>query len=53
MQPHQKYTGLDYLDVRDTLVIFIIARRRPLYFWWSWGDLHPRPEHFSSCFIQP
>ena len=28
-QAHQKNYGLDYMDVRDTLVIFIIARRRP------------------------
>ena len=20
--------------------------------WWTWGDSHPRPEHFSLCFIQ-
>ncbi len=22
------------------------------FFWWTWGDSHPRPEHFSLCFIQ-
>ena len=22
------------------------------YFWWRWGDSHPRPEPVSLCFIQ-
>lgn len=47
-QAHQKQSGLDYLDVRDPLVIFIIARRRPVCLWWTWGESHPRPRHFSK-----
>ena len=32
--------------VFTTILYFII------YFWWRWGDSHPRPEPVSLCFIQ-
>jgi hypothetical protein len=34
-QAHQKNLGLDYVDARDPLVIFITARRRPKLLWWT------------------
>ena len=26
---------------------------RVVCFWWRWGESNSRPEHLSSCFIQP
>ena len=47
LHPHHKNSGLDYVDVRDTLVIFITARRWPEFLWWTRAVLPRRPEYFS------